>query len=95
MTNDYEKVFLKGWAVVKSFEWWEVIDVNIDVNDLIEKVRWKIVKTWETWTLRFSILKKKPEKIRDWESTHYLVHSYKMQEKKNPLESNTDDDLPF
>lgn len=94
---DYEKVFLKGGASVKDFERWQVIDVNLNVEDLIEKVRSKEIKIGETGNLRFSILKKKPENVRDWESTHYLVHSYKVAqtEKKNPLESNTDDDLPF
>ena len=94
---DYEKVFLKGGASVKDFERWQVIDVNLNVEDLIEKERNKEIKIGETGNLRFSILKKKPENVRDGESTHYLVHSYKVAqtEKKNPLESNTDDDLPF
>lgn len=95
--EDYEKVFLKGGASIKDFDRWSVIDVNLNVEDLIEKVRSKEIKIGETWNLRFSILQKKTKNVRDWESTHYLVHSYKVAqtEKKNPLESNTDDDLPF
>lgn len=94
---DYEKVFLKGGASVKDFERWQVMEVSLDIEDLIDKVRNKEVKIWETWSLRFSIIKKKAESMKEWTSTHYMVHSYKVTqpERKNPLESNTDDDLPF
>jgi hypothetical protein len=37
----------------------------LNVEDLIEKVRSKEIKIGETGNLRFSILKKKPENVRD------------------------------
>lgn len=95
---DYEKVFIKGWATKKSFDWGEVVDVSINIEDLIEKVRTKEIYVGETWNVRFSVLKKKPENVRAGESDHYLVHSKKVSqpEKKNPLYSwDTDSDLPF
>lgn len=95
---DYEKVFIKGWVSKKTFEWGEVVDVLINVEDLLEKVRSRQLYVGETGNVRFSILRKKPENIRQWESEYYLVHSKKVagSEKKNPLYSwDTDSDLPF
>lgn len=43
-------------------------------------------------------MKKKPESIREGDSTHYLVHSYKLpdEQERDPLQDlDVDNDLPF
>lgn len=93
---DYKKVFIRGWATMKTFDWGKVMKVSINVDELMEKIRSKELSVSETGNIFFDIVEKKPEKQQPGENTHYLVQSQKIADSEQPRAGNpASDDLPF
>ncbi len=89
----YTKVYLKGGASVKTTEYGDIYNVNINVDDMMEKIRSKELKVSDMGNISFSIMKRNPENVKEGESTHYLCQSVKIKE--DEAKAATEEDLPF
>lgn len=95
---NYAKIYLRGWASIRNTSFWDIVEVSLNIDDLMTKIKSWEIKTTDLGNVRFSVMKKKPESIREGDSTHYLVHSYKLpdEQERDPLQDlDVDNDLPF
>lgn len=96
--SKYEKVFIRGWAQEKYFDRGSVLKMSINYDALVEQI-----KKWElpvsaSGNIYFDVVKKKEPPQNEWESTHYLVFSKKIdgEEKQTmPYSATATEDLPF
>ena len=71
----YKKTFVNWNVEIKDLEFWQVVKIKISVDELIRKIKDWDIETNSGWYVAIDAMPLKPEKLRAWEGTHYLVHS--------------------
>lgn len=98
----YEKVFIRGGATERFFDRGSVLKVAINYDALVEQIKSGELPVSASGNIYFDIMPKKDKPQNEWESTHYLVYSKKVQWSEwsdvpnvQPWLPPSEDDLPF
>jgi hypothetical protein len=71
----YTKTYVNWNVEIKNLDFWQVVKIRLSVDDLIRKIKDWDIEANSGWYVSIDALPQKPEKIRAWEWTHYLVCS--------------------